>query len=276
MCLAMKLTLVSSLSLLIFGSGCGGILGGLGGPSGPKVPPVYGPYPVVVEPLIKLPQSQPTGIRELRIQTSLEVAPDRGAIPLYVIAHAGTFDDSAAQVKKAFDDIKKFGSADGCGFQITHYAPPMKVGEKWRSSGTVNLYANVEGLDAEARITRANSCFKGMREYLFALPPYKEKDPAGFGVVPPVLPPFEIWSVEQKTLDKSRDTLVAQANDRFKAVQKADARLWDHADVQCTSAGVVNAVESSSHAVILQLEMLCPVSPAETASDPGTTRKIGK
>lgn len=272
----MKLTFVSSLSLLILGSGCGGILGGLGGPSGPRVPPVYGPYAVVAEPLIKLPQSQPTGLRELKIQTSLEVAPDRGAIPLYIIAHGGTFDDSAAQVKKAFDDLKKFGSADGCGFQITHYAPPMKVGEKWRASGHAAIFATVEGLDPDARIARANSCFKPMREYLFGLPEYKEKDPAGFGIVPPVLPPFEIWSVEQKSLDKARDTLVTQANDRFKAVQKADARLWDHADVQCTSSGVISAVESGSHAVTLQLEMLCPVSPAETASDPGTTRKIGK
>ncbi|MCC6808616.1 MAG: hypothetical protein IT381_14425 [Deltaproteobacteria bacterium] len=83
-----------------------------------------------------------------------------------------------------------------------------------------------------------------------------------------------MWSVE--SLDKHREALVTQANERFKHVQKADARLWDHADVQCTSSGVVTVAESSSHGVVLQLEMLCPVSPAETASDPGTARKVPK
>jgi hypothetical protein len=52
--------------------------------------------------------------------------------------------------------------------------------------------------------------------------------------------------------------------------------MWDHADVQCTSAGIITVAASSSHWVTLQLEMICPVSPAETASAPGTSRSPGK
>ena len=62
-------------------------------------------------------------------------------------------------------------------------------------------------------------------------------------------------------LDKHLDALVTQANDRLKAVAKADAKMWDHPAMQCTSAGVVNVVSANSHFVTLQLEMLCPVSP---------------
>jgi len=235
---------------------------------------VYGPYGVVNKPLIELPSWDTAGRRELKLQTSIEVQPDRGTIPLLITAYGASFDSAAGQVRKAYDDLKKIGTKEGCGFLITHYAPPQKVGEKWRGGGSAEVYTDVAGQDADGRINRANGCFKGLREYLAAQPKDDGKATEAFTVTPPLLPPFERWSVE--VLDKHRDALITQANERFKQVQKADARLWDHADVQCTSAGVVTVSEANSHGVTLQLEMLCPVSMAETASDPGTMRKIPK
>jgi hypothetical protein len=251
----------------------GGGLGGLGG-KGPRETPIYGPYKVVQEPLFKLPVADPTGIRELKVQTAIEVPPDRGTIPLQILAHGMSYDAAASQVKKAFDDLKKIGSNAGCSFKIGHYNPPMKVGEKWRAGGQASISAEVAGQDADKRIETTNTCFKALREYIASMPEYSTKPPEAFGVIPPVLPPFELWTVEN--FDKHREALVTQANERLKVVQKADAKMWDHADVQCTSAGVVTVAEASSHAVTLQLEMLCPVSIAETASDPGTVRKPAK
>lgn len=253
--------------------GGGGGLGGIGGAPG-RLPPQYGPYKVVPEPLIKLPIADPTGLHELKVQTSIEVPPDRGTIPVTIIAHGSTYDSAAGQIRKAFDDLKKIGSAGGCSFKIGHYVPPMKVGEKWRGGGQASISAEVSGQDADKRIETANVCFKGLREYIAALPKYEQKLESAFDVVPPVLPPFEMWTVE--SFEKHRDALVTQANERLKAVQKADAKMWDHADVQCSSAGVITVAESSSHSVTLQLEMVCPVSIAETASDPGTARKLPK
>src|SRR5690242_9946131 len=94
---------------------CGGL--GLPGLSpaakaGASVPPIYGPYKLVGEPLIKLPGDDPVGRRELRIQTSIEVPPDRGTIGVQILAHGGTFDAAAGQMRKAFDDLKKAASAD--------------------------------------------------------------------------------------------------------------------------------------------------------------------
>jgi hypothetical protein len=264
-------------ALFVFSTGCGAFGGGaLGGPAaaGGRLPPQYGPYHVIPEPLFKLPIADPTGLHELKMQTSIEVPPDRGTIPVTIVAHGGTYDSAAAQVRKAFDDLKKIGSAPGCSFKIGHYVPPMKVGEKWRAGGQASVSAEVTGQDPDKRIDTANVCFKGLREYISNLPKYEQKAESAFDVVPPVLPPFEMWTVE--SFDKHLDKLVTQANERLKAVQKADAKMWDHADVQCTSAGVVTVAEASSHVVTLQLEMVCPVSLAETASDPGTARKAPK
>ena len=252
-----------SLFLLTFSSGCsllgggggGGLLGGIGGP---KVPPVYGPYDVSSGISIG------RGERELRIQTSIDVPPDRGTIAVRINAHGGTYDSAAAQMTTAFADLKKIGATGGCGYKINHYsAPNSKDNIKWKTSGSAEVWADVAGKDPDARITQANTCFKALREHVLGLPKYDNNSESGFEMSSgALLGPDEVWSVEN--LDKHRDALVTQANERLKAVQKADAKMWDHVDVQCTSVGVVQVASSNSHFVTLQLEMVCPVSAAET------------
>lgn len=262
--------------LFLSTTGCGLMGGGgLGGAvGGGRQPPQYGPYKVVPEPLFKLPFADPQELHALKIQTAIDVPPDRGTIPVAIVGHGASFDGAAAQIKKAFDDIKKIGSTSGCSAKIGHYAVPVKVKDKWRGGGEASVSAEVAGLDPDARIERANTCFKALREYIAGLPPYKAGDADMFDVIANPIPPLEHWTVE--SYEKHRDALVTQANERLKQVQKADARMWDHADVQCSSAGVITVAGSSSHSVTLQLEMVCPVSIAETASDPGTARKVPK
>ena len=260
--------------VIILGCGCG-MAGGAGGlmPSGlggPRVPPLYGPYEVKGD-LIKF----NLGDRELRLQTAIEVPPDRGTIGLRINAYGNSYDAAADQVAKAFADLKKIGSTAGCGFKIGHYNPPdSSDNKKWEASGAASVWVDVAGQDPDQNIARANTCFKALREYRLGLPKYDGKAPANFEVLPPVLPPDIVWSVEN--LDKHREALVTQANERLKAVAKADAKMWDHADMQCTSAGVVMVAQSSSHSVTLQLEMYCPVSTAETGSGPGKVREGAK
>ncbi len=251
---------VSAVVVLLMTSGCGllggggGLLSG-GGLGGPRVPPVYGPY--AVGDLVKI----GLGEREMKIQTSIEVAPDHGTIGCSIKGHGGNFDGAAAQLTKAFADLKKIGATAGCGFKISGYtAPSSKDNLKWYTGGSAEIFADVGGQDADARITRANGCFKALREYLLAQPKY---DPGAQAEGFEIKGGDESWSVE-KDLDKHRDTLVKQADDRLKAVEKASSKMWDHADMQCTSAGIVTIASSNSHFVTLQLEMICPVSPAET------------
>ena len=245
------LTLSSSCGLLGIGGGSGGLLGGIGGP---KVPPIYGPYSV--GDLVKI----GLGEREMRIQTSIEIPPDHGTVGCSIRGHGSNFDGAASQMTKAFADLKKIGATAGCGFKITGYVVPNSSDNlKWKTGGSAEIFADVGGQDPDARITRANGCFKALREYVLAQAKYDTATESGFEVKSG----DESWSVE-KDLEKHRDTLVKQADDRLKAVQKADAKMWDHADMQCTSAGIVTVSSSNSHGVILQLEMICPVSPAET------------
>ena len=245
------LSLTSGCSLLGMGGGGGGLLGGIGGP---KVPPVYGPY--AVGDIVKI----GLGEREMKIQTSIEVPPDHGTVGCSIRAHGGTFDAAAAQMTKAYADLKKIGATAGCGYKLTSYVVPNSSDNlKWKAGGSAEIFADVGGQDADARITRANGCFKALREYVLAQAKYDTATAEGFEVKSG----DESWSVE-KDLEKHRDTLVKQADDRLKAVEKASAKMWDHADMQCTSAGVLMVASSNSHFVTLQLEMLCPVSPAET------------
>ena len=84
------------------------------------------------------------------------------------------------------------------------------------------------------------------------------------------LGPDIVWSVQ--ALDKHRDALVTQADARLKAVEKASAKAWDHADTQCTSGGVVEVAAVSSHFITLTLEMNCPVAAPE---NPTTRPRTG-
>ena len=258
-------TAVVLFAITTLSSGCGllggGGLPGLGGLTGPKVPPVYGPYEVRGA-LIKI----GLGDAEQRMQFAIEVPPDKGTVPVSINAHGDSFDTAAAQMTTAFADLKKIGATPGCAFEIESYkVPDSSDGKKWKTGGTANISVNVEGKDPDARITAANACFKALREYILALPKYDSGAPApGFEMSSGAFGRGEIWSV--KDLTKHRDALVKQANDRLKQVQSADAKMWDHADMQCTSAGVVTVAEADSHWITLQLEMLCPVSPAETAA----------
>lgn len=270
--LAVNVACVAFVSML---SGCG-LFGGAGpglgsiGKSGPTVPPVYGPYEVGDIVKINL------GERERRIQTSIEVPPERGTVAVAIRAHGSNFDSAANQMATAFSDLKKIGANSGCGFKIGHYeVPDSSDNVKWKSAGVAEIHADVTGLDPEARLQRANSCFKPLREYILSRPKYDTGTNEGFEVKQTSgIGPMEVWSVE--SVDKHRDQLVTQANERLKSVQKADAKMWDHADLQCTSGGVIQVASSSSHAVTLQLEMLCVASPAETSSGPGKTREIAK
>lgn len=254
-------------------SGCsllGGALPGVGGIGGPKVPPVYGPYAVRGD-LIAI----GLGDRETRIQTSLDVPPDRGTIHIGIQGHGSNYDSAAAQMQNVFADLKKIGSTGGCGFRISSYVPPNSSDNlKWFTGGSAEIWADVTGKDQDARITQANTCFKALREYLMGRPKYDKGTESGADVTQGSIGVLEVWSVEK--LDKYRDELVTLANERLKAVEKANSKMWDHADMQCTSSGIVTVAQSSSHSVTLQLEMLCPVSPAETGSAPGTTRIPGK
>lgn len=246
--------------------GAGGMMGGIGGP---KVPPIYGPYGVKGDFIaINL------GDRELRMQTAIEVPPDRGAVPVGIKAHGASFDAAAEQMTKAFTDLKKIGTAPNCGFKISHYNVPSKSGEQWKVSGSAEITVDVAGQDPDARITRANACFKALREYIAGLPKYDSGSPAGFDVSEAAIGPGEIWAVEN--LEKHRAALVTQADARLKAVAAADAKMWDHGDVQCTSAGIITVAQTNSHFVTLQLEMLCAVSAAETGSGPGKGRETPK
>ncbi len=206
------------------------------------------------------------GERELKIQTSIEVTPDRGTIPVGINAHGGTFDSAAAQMTTAFADLKKIGATPGCGFKIVNYGVPnSKDNLKWKTGGSAEIFVDTTGKDPDARFAAANTCFKALREYILALPKYDSNTESGFEMSQgQSVGPDIIWSVE--VLEKHRDALVTQANDRLKAVQKADAKMWDHADVQCTSAGVIQVAQVNSHFVTLQLEMVCPVSAAEALS----------
>ena len=84
--LAVVVALTSSCGLL--GGGGLGLPGGIGGP---KVPPVYGPYEVKGGDLIKI----GLGEREVKIQNSIEVPPDRGTVNVRVNAHGSSFDSAA-------------------------------------------------------------------------------------------------------------------------------------------------------------------------------------
>jgi hypothetical protein len=215
------------------------------------------------------------GEREARIQNSIEVPPDRGTVGLNINAHGGTFDVAVEQMNKVFTDLKKIGQTSGCGFRIDHYiVPASSDNKKWFTGGYASIWADVGGLDPETRITRANACFKPLREFILGLPKYDKGNDSGLEVKEMKIGGGETWSVEN--IDKHRDALVKLANERLAAVQKADAKLWDHADVQCTSVGEIQVSSSASHGVLLTLEMICPVSPAETASAPGTSRIPGK
>ncbi len=256
--------LAFSLLFVISGSGCGlfggaGLLPSVGGVGlgGPKV---YGQYDNSSG------ISVGRGERELRIQTAIEVAPDRGTTPVSINAHGGTFDSAAAQMQTAFADLKKIGGNPGCGFKIINYAvPSSKDNKSWKTGGNAEIFVDTAGKDPDARFAAANTCFKALREYVLALPPYNAGSESGFEMSSgQAIGPDIIWSVEP--MEKHRDALVTQANERLKAVQKADAKMWDHVDVQCTSVGVVQVASASSHSVTLQLEMVCPVSPAETVT----------
>ncbi len=251
----------------LLGGGGGLIPDGVGG----SRTPFYGPYPVQGD-LIAI----GLGDRELRLQTSLEVPPDRGAVRVSIHARGNTFDLASQQIDKAYADLKKIGTASGCGYKLTGYkVPNSSDNKKWEASGTVEIHADVAGLDAEARVKRANQCFKPLREYVLGLPADDGKTDAAFEVKQgAAIGPDEVWTVE--SLDAHREALIKLANERLKHVQGADAKMWDHADMQCTSSGIVTVAQASSHFVTLQLEMLCPVSPAETGSAPGTTRIPGK
>jgi hypothetical protein len=256
--------LAFSLLFVISSSGCG-LLGGGGGllPSvggGIGGPKVYGQY------------DNSSGIsigrgeRELKIQTAIEVTPDRGTTPVSINAHGGTFDSAAAQMQTAFADLKKIGGTPGCGFKVVNYAVPnSKDNLKWKTGGNAEIFVDTAGKDPDARFAAANTCFKALREYILALPKYDSNTESGFEMsAGQSVGPDIIWSVEP--MEKHRDALVTQANERLKAVQKADAKMWDHVDVQCTSAGVVQVASANSHFVTLQLEMVCPVSAAEALS----------
>ncbi len=251
------------LSIAVLAPGCGllgGSLPGIGGGiGGPRVPPVYGPYEAP-GPIIKI----GLGEHELKIQSSIDVVPDRGTENIRINAHGNSFDSAAEQMHKAFADLKKIGGTSGCGFRINNYVVPNSGdNKKWSTGGNADIWADVTGKDPDARITTANTCFKALREYILGLPKYDPgAQPEGFEMLGPALGPDIVWSVEN--VEKHREALVKLADDRLKAVQKADAKMWDHADMQCTSAGMVQVANSTSHFVTLQLEMLCPVSPAET------------
>lgn len=234
----------------LFGGGGGLLSGGLGGP---RVPPVYAP-PSVGD-LVKV----GLGERENVLQNSIQVPPDRGTANIRINAHGSSFDSAAAQMQKAFADLKKIGQTAGCGFQINHYVVPSSSDNlKWFTGGNVDVWADVTGKDPDARITQANTCFKPLREYILTLPKYDKGTESGFEMKDS----SEVWSVEK--LDKHRDELMKLANDRMKQVESANSKMWDHADVQCTSVGEIQVASSSSHHVTLVLEMICPVSPAET------------
>ncbi len=257
-----KLRLVVSSLVLAFLSSCsllgggGGLLSG--GIGGPRVPPVY--VPPGVGDIVKV----GLGDRENTLQNSIQVPPERGTVNVRINAHGSSFDSAAAQMQKAFADLKKIGQTAGCGFQINHYVVPGSSDNlKWFTGGNVDVWADVTGKDPDARITQANTCFKPLREYILQLPKYDKGTESGFEMKEAALGPSEVWSVEK--LDKHRDELVKQANDRMKQVESANSKLWDHGDVQCTSVGEVQVASSSSHHITLTLEMVCPVSPAETA-----------
>ena len=258
-----KMRLVVSFAVLSISSSCsllgGGGLGLPGGIGGPKVPPVYGPYEVKGGDLIKI----GLGEREVNMQNSIQVPPERGTVNVRINAHGSSFDSAAAQMQKAFADLKKIGQTAGCGFQINHYVVPGSSDNlKWFTGGNVDIWADVTGKDPDARITQANTCFKPLREYILGLPKYDKGTESGYEMKEAMLGPSEVWSVEK--IAPHRDELIRQANDRLKSVEGATSKLWDHADVQCTSVGEVQVANSSSHHLTLVLEMLCPVAPAET------------
>lgn len=250
-CAAMALT-----GCGMMGGGGGLLPGGIGGP---RVPPLYGPYEVRGD-LIKI----GLGDREMKAQVAIEVPPDKAYAPIDISARGPNFDAAAAQVKKAMDDFKKIGTTAGCGFKVTGYVPPNSGDNKeWKGAGSVEVWADLAGQDPEARITRINTCFKALHEYIIGLPKDDGKAPEFFSVDRPSIFPAIAYTVEN--LEKHRDTLVKQADDRLAAVAKAGAKMWDHADMQCTSAGVITVASANSHSVTLQLEMYCPVSTAEPA-----------
>ena len=256
-----KVTFVSA-AFALCGCGMMGGGGGLmpGGLGGPRVPPLYGPYEVKGD-LIKL----GLGDREMRAQVAIEVPPDKAYAPIDISARGPNFDAAAAQVKKAMDEIKKLGSTAGCGFKITGYVPPNSSDNKvWKAAGSVEFWADMAGQDPEARIARSNTCFKALHEWIIALPKDDGKVAEFYSVDRPSLYPAISYTVEN--LEKHRDALVKQADDRLAAVAKANAKMWDHADMQCTSAGIITVASANSHSVTLQLEMYCPVSTAEPAS----------
>jgi|GEM_PF-2727113 len=246
-----------SLLFVISSSGCGllggggGLLPSVGGLGGSKT---YGQYDNS--------SGNPIGRgeRELRIQTAIEVVPDRGTTGVGINAHGGTFDSAAAQMQTAFADLKKIGGSPGCGYRVINYNVPFsKDNLKWKTGGAVEIWADTAGKDPDARFAAANTCFKALREYILALPKYDSNTESGFEMsAGAAIGPDIVWSVEP--LEKHRDALVTQANERLKAVQKADSKLWDHTDVQCTSAGVIQVASSNSHFVTLQLEMVCPTT----------------
>lgn len=251
-----------SLAIVVLSSGCsllggGGLLPSVGGSiGGPK----YGPYDVTSGVPIG------RGKTELKIQTSIDVPPERGSIAIGINAHGGTYDAAAAQMTTAFADLKKIGTTSGCGWKVGHYDPPFsKDNLKWKTGGSAEIWADTTGLDADARFARINVCYKALREYVIALPKYDTNTAEGFEVsAGAALGPDIVWSVQ--ALDKHRDTLVTQADARLKAVEKASAKAWDHADTQCTSGGVVEVASVSSHFITLTLEMNCPVAAPENAT----------
>src|SRR5438552_1148287 len=99
----------------------------------------------------------------------------RSALYRCAVSDSNLVHDSsrAEQVHKAFTDLKKIGSSPGCGFKINHYqTPDSGDNKKWTTSGNADLWVDVKDADPEARITKANACFKQLREYILGLPKY--------------------------------------------------------------------------------------------------------
>src|SRR5438128_10670747 len=97
-----KMRLVVSFAVLSISSSCsllgGGGLGLPGGLGGRRVPPVYGPYEVKGGDLIKI----GLGEREVNMQNSIQVPPERGTVNVRINAHGSSFDSAAAQTQAAF------------------------------------------------------------------------------------------------------------------------------------------------------------------------------
>ena len=194
----------------------------------------------------------PEKSKELTVQTTVDVPPDRATTGVALHGHGSSFENAQSVMRRELDRVAKLAGAT-CEVKTVHYTTPVKDGDRWHSHAQVSVEAVLKGAaDVRGRMDAMDACFGPLEALLLANPKYDGGAPEG----------FEMEGAEGYTLvvddpAASRAGLVTLANDRMKAVAAGGAAQWAHDEVECTSVGFVTAISRTLSAITLGLEVRC-------------------